>query len=132
MLNVPVNNFSVMLGRSHRFLCITSTLEGKYVLPKDSNTKLFFPFRPFETSHISTLANIKYQLSPNLACRNRPRLSKNTAGMRILHTAVRRHVPETARPKLDWDGPFPQPERRSTLSYQTDTHKQGKKKLDPH
>ena len=24
MLNVPVNNFSVMLGRSHRFLCITS------------------------------------------------------------------------------------------------------------
>ena len=25
MLNVPVNNFSVMLGRSHRFLCITST-----------------------------------------------------------------------------------------------------------
>ena len=25
MLNVPVNNFSVMLGRSHRFLGITST-----------------------------------------------------------------------------------------------------------
>ena len=25
-LNVPVNNFSVMLGRSHRFLGITSTL----------------------------------------------------------------------------------------------------------
>ena len=25
MLNVPVYNFSVMLGRSHRFLCITST-----------------------------------------------------------------------------------------------------------
>ena len=25
MLNVPVNNFSVMLGRSHRYLCITST-----------------------------------------------------------------------------------------------------------
>ena len=24
MLDVPVNNFSVMLGRSHRFLCITS------------------------------------------------------------------------------------------------------------
>ena len=24
MLNVPVNNFSVMLGRSHRFLCTTS------------------------------------------------------------------------------------------------------------
>ena len=23
MLNVPVNNFSVMFGRSHRFLCIT-------------------------------------------------------------------------------------------------------------
>ena len=26
MLNVPVNNFSVMLGRSHRFLDITSTV----------------------------------------------------------------------------------------------------------
>ena len=25
MLNAPVNNFSVMLGRSHRFLGITST-----------------------------------------------------------------------------------------------------------
>ena len=25
MLNVPVNNFSVMLGRRHRFLGITST-----------------------------------------------------------------------------------------------------------
>ena len=25
MFNVPVNNFSVMLGRSHRFLSITST-----------------------------------------------------------------------------------------------------------
>ena len=28
MLNVPVNNFSVMLGRSHRFLGITSTFLG--------------------------------------------------------------------------------------------------------
>ena len=28
MLNVPVNNFSVILGRSHRFLGITSTGEG--------------------------------------------------------------------------------------------------------
>ena len=28
MLNVPVNNFSVMLGRSHRFLGITSTFWG--------------------------------------------------------------------------------------------------------
>ena len=27
-LNVPVNNFSVMLGRSHRFLGITSTFGG--------------------------------------------------------------------------------------------------------
>ena len=34
VLNVPVNNFSFMLGRSHRFLGITSTfLGGKYVLP---------------------------------------------------------------------------------------------------
>ena len=28
MLNVLVNNFSVMLGRSHRFLGITSTFGG--------------------------------------------------------------------------------------------------------
>ena len=28
MLNVPVNNFSVMLGRSHSFLDITSTFWG--------------------------------------------------------------------------------------------------------
>ena len=28
ILNVPVNNFSVMLGRSHRFLGITSTFWG--------------------------------------------------------------------------------------------------------
>ena len=28
MLNVPVNNFSVMLGWSHRFLGITSTFRG--------------------------------------------------------------------------------------------------------
>ena len=27
MLNVPVNNFSVMLGRSHHVLCITSIFE---------------------------------------------------------------------------------------------------------
>ena len=28
MLNIPVNNFSVMSGRSHRFLGITSTFRG--------------------------------------------------------------------------------------------------------
>ena len=28
MLNVPVNNFSVMSGKSHRFLGITSTFLG--------------------------------------------------------------------------------------------------------
>ena len=27
-LNVTVNNFSVMMGRSHRFVCITSTFGG--------------------------------------------------------------------------------------------------------
>ena len=38
MLNVPVSNFSVMLGRSHRFLGITSTFGGGgiYVLLKDT------------------------------------------------------------------------------------------------
>ena len=39
MLNVPVNNFSVMLGRSHRFLGITSTFWGKYVLLKDTTRR---------------------------------------------------------------------------------------------
>ena len=37
VLNIPVNNFSVMLRRSNRFLGITSTLGGgKYVLLKDT------------------------------------------------------------------------------------------------
>ena len=39
MLNVPVNNFSVMLGRSQRFLGITSTFWGKYVLIKDTTRR---------------------------------------------------------------------------------------------
>ena len=45
MLNVPVNNFSVMLGRSHHFLCITSFFffflggGGKYVLLKDTTQR---------------------------------------------------------------------------------------------
>ena len=40
MLNIPVNNFSVMLGQSHRFLGITSTfLGGKYVLLKDTTQR---------------------------------------------------------------------------------------------
>ena len=39
MLNVPVNNFSVMLGRSHRFLGISSTFGGKYVLLKDTTRR---------------------------------------------------------------------------------------------
>ena len=36
MLNVQVNNFSVMLGWSHRFLGSTRTFGGKYVLLKDT------------------------------------------------------------------------------------------------
>ena len=44
MLNVPVNNFSVMLGLSHSFLGITSTFGGgggggKYVLHKDTTRR---------------------------------------------------------------------------------------------
>ena len=39
MLNVPVNNFSVMLGGGHRFLGITSTLGGKYVLLKGTTRR---------------------------------------------------------------------------------------------
>ena len=35
-LNVPVNNFSVMLGRSYRFLGITSTFESKCILFNDT------------------------------------------------------------------------------------------------
>ena len=38
MLNVPVNNFSVMLGQSHHFLGITSTFGGKICLPQGNNT----------------------------------------------------------------------------------------------
>ena len=36
MLYVPANNFSVVLGRSHHFLGITSTFWGKYVLFKNA------------------------------------------------------------------------------------------------
>ena len=39
MLNVPVNTFSVMLGRSHRFLYITSILGCKYALLKDTTRR---------------------------------------------------------------------------------------------
>ena len=44
MLNVPVNNFSVMLGRSHRFLGITSTFffaEGHNTEIKMLTCKIF-------------------------------------------------------------------------------------------
>ena len=38
-LNVPVNNFSAMSGRSHRFLGITSTFSGSnYVFDQRHNT----------------------------------------------------------------------------------------------
>ena len=37
MLNIPVNNFSVMLGRSHRFLGITSTFRGVNVFAQGHN-----------------------------------------------------------------------------------------------
>ena len=51
MLKVPVNNFSVMLGRSHRFLCITSigfflVGVGKYVLLKDTTRRLEWGSNP--------------------------------------------------------------------------------------
>ena len=35
-LNVPVNNFSVMSGRSQRFLGLTSTVGSQCVLLKDT------------------------------------------------------------------------------------------------
>ena len=38
MLNVPVNNFSVMSGRSHRFLDIISIFRGVNVLAQGHNT----------------------------------------------------------------------------------------------
>ena len=58
MLNVPVNNFSVMLGRSHRFLCITSIFcifflftffflgGGGYVLLMDTTRRLEWGSNP--------------------------------------------------------------------------------------
>ena len=39
MLNVSVNNFSVLLGLSHSFLGITSTFWGKCVLHKDTTRR---------------------------------------------------------------------------------------------
>ena len=45
-LNVPVNNFSVMLGRSHRFLGITSTFGGKYAFLKDTTRRLEWGSNP--------------------------------------------------------------------------------------
>ena len=39
MLNVPINNFSVMLGRSHRFLGITSTPGGGGVVNMSCSRK---------------------------------------------------------------------------------------------
>ena len=38
MLNIPVNNFSDMSGRSHRFLGITSTFQGVNVFAQGHNT----------------------------------------------------------------------------------------------
>ena len=38
MLNVPVNNYSVMLGWNHRFLGITSTFGGKICFAQGHNT----------------------------------------------------------------------------------------------
>ena len=46
ILNVPVNNFSVMLARSHRFLGITSTFREKMCLAK----KILFVDRNIFTS----------------------------------------------------------------------------------
>ena len=43
MLNVLVNNFSVMLGRSHRFLGITSTFWGEICLAQGHNTATLDP-----------------------------------------------------------------------------------------
>ena len=37
MLNIPVNNFSVMLGQSHHFLGITSTFRGVNVSAQGHN-----------------------------------------------------------------------------------------------
>ena len=46
-LNVPVNNFSVMSGRSHRFLGITVT--GHFEIPVISYPGHFVPFWSFRT-----------------------------------------------------------------------------------
>ena len=39
LMLVPVNNFSVMLGRRRRFLCITSILGCTYVVLKDTTRR---------------------------------------------------------------------------------------------
>ena len=62
MLNVSVNNFSVMLGRSHRFLGITSTFGGKYVLLKDTTRRPEWGSNP-ENSLCKAIQNYTYNKS---------------------------------------------------------------------
>ena len=67
MLNVSVNNFSVMLGRSHRFLGITGTFfffffflggggggGGKFVFLKDATRRPEWGSNPVDLS-VSTM-----------------------------------------------------------------------------
>ena len=62
-LYVPVNNFSVMLGRSHLFLGITSTfLGGKCILLKDTTQ------RPEFTSYVCIRVNTSYTITNDPRC----------------------------------------------------------------
>ena len=45
-LNVQVNSFSVMSGRSQRFLGLTSTVESKCVLLKDTTRRRLWGSNP--------------------------------------------------------------------------------------
>ena len=60
-LNVPVNNFSVMLGRSHGFLGITSTFRGVNVsLLKDTTRRSLAP--------VSEALPLGHRAPPKLIC----------------------------------------------------------------
>ena len=49
-LNIPVNNFSVMSGWSHRFLGITSTFGETFIFELLCDKSKFWGFRPSEDS----------------------------------------------------------------------------------
>ena len=70
MLNVPVNNFSVILGRGHRFLGITSTLgEGGGVNMSCSRTQHGYPSGARTPTSGSGVRGVNHQATAPLSQR---------------------------------------------------------------